>query len=166
MGCSHSSPATPHLTRPRATVYGAPRASDWLAERVGCATKAGIDSRGGSMEAKAKLNQDSGLVVWPFNGSTSEALFGVFDGHGTNGEAISQFCARELEAWLSADVEALHADPLHHLASQIVQLDRHLSLDPVLGKVAENAGTTCTVVYVKGSMAYVAGTRDPAQLCV
>ncbi|KAH8056941.1 hypothetical protein SO694_00055295 [Aureococcus anophagefferens] len=41
---------------------------------------------------RAKVNQDRGCVVQPYGGDRKCALFAVFDGHGSRGEVVAQFC--------------------------------------------------------------------------
>lgn len=43
-----------------------------------------------------KINQDRGCVVYPYNGSKEEALFMVLDGHGEQGDKVSEFVMRQV----------------------------------------------------------------------
>jgi len=43
-----------------------------------------------------KVNQDRGCVVYPFNSSPDEALFLVLDGHGDQGDRVSEFVMTEV----------------------------------------------------------------------
>lgn len=45
-----------------------------------------------------KINQDRGCVVYPFNpnGAVSDALFIVLDGHGEQGDRVSEFVMRQV----------------------------------------------------------------------
>ena len=43
-----------------------------------------------------KINQDRGCVVYPYRSSDEEALFMVLDGHGEQGDRISEFVMRQV----------------------------------------------------------------------
>lgn len=43
-----------------------------------------------------KINQDRGCVVYPFNSSVNAALFLVLDGHGQQGDSVSEFVMRQV----------------------------------------------------------------------
>ena len=43
-----------------------------------------------------KINQDRGCVVYPYRSSEEEALFMVLDGHGEQGDRISEFVMRQV----------------------------------------------------------------------
>ena len=43
-----------------------------------------------------KINQDRGCVVYPYNNSKKEALFIVLDGHGEQGDKVSEFVMRQV----------------------------------------------------------------------
>lgn len=61
--------------------------------RIGTHTRHGLMPGPRGFSA-AKINQDRGVVCWPFNGSYNQALLCVFDGHGSKGERASEFCMR------------------------------------------------------------------------
>jgi hypothetical protein len=44
----------------------------------------------------AKINQDRGCIVYPYNSSKDEALFMVLDGHGVQGDLVSEFVMRQV----------------------------------------------------------------------
>ena len=68
-------------------------------KKIGTSTKHGVmpAPRGGSL---AKINQDRGVICFPFHGSFNEALLCVFDGHGPKGEKASDFCINTLPGLL------------------------------------------------------------------
>jgi len=109
--------------------------------------------------ANAKINQDRGVVCWPFHGSLNEALLCVFDGHGSKGEKASEFCMTQLPQLLEKDHDELVADPVACLSKNIVQLDK-LLLGGELGQTAMSMGTTSNVLYMKGSELWVACSGD------
>lgn len=43
-----------------------------------------------------KINQDRGCVVYPFNRSRAQALFMVMDGHGSDGNLVSEHVMRKV----------------------------------------------------------------------
>ena len=61
--------------------------------RIGTHTRHGL-MPGPRGYNNAKINQDRGVVCWPFNGSYNQALLCVFDGHGSKGEKASEFCMK------------------------------------------------------------------------
>jgi len=126
---------------------------------IGTKTKHGI-APGPRGIVNAKINQDRGVVCWPFHGSLNEALLCVFDGHGPKGERASEFCMTKLPRMLEEDHDALVADPAACLAKQIPALDRALLTDPEIGRMAMNCGTTSNVLYLKGDQMLVASSGD------
>ena len=87
---------------------------------IGMLTRHGIaPTRGAGAPAKAKINQDRGLVCWPFNGSHNQALLCVFDGHGLSGERISEWCAADLPIRLEGDRDELGKDPSRCLTKNV-----------------------------------------------
>jgi hypothetical protein len=87
---------------------------------LGTITRHGIaPARAAGATSKAKINQDRGAMCWPFNGSHNQALMCVFDGHGMQGERISEHCAQELPARLEADREALRTDTTNCLIRNV-----------------------------------------------
>ena len=126
---------------------------------IGTKTKHGI-APGPRGIVNAKINQDRGVVCWPFHGSLNEALLCVFDGHGPKGERASEFCMTKLPRMLEEDHDALVADPAACLAKQIPALDRALLTDPEIGRMAMNCGTTSNVLYLKGDQMWVASSGD------
>lgn len=43
-----------------------------------------------------KINQDRGCVVYPVNGNEAESLLMVLDGHGEQGDRVSEFVMRQV----------------------------------------------------------------------
>ena len=58
---------------------------------IGTLTRHGIAParRGLGITSQAKINQDRGVVCWPFNGTHDQALLCVFDGHGMQGDKVA-----------------------------------------------------------------------------
>jgi len=124
--------------------------------RIGTCTKHGVAPLPGG-KAKAKINQDRGLVSWPFNSSAAEALMCIFDGHGNWGENISEFCMRAMPLLLQSD--ELTTNTSGFLSEAVIKLDE-LIQKSALAEKAETAGTTSTVVYLRGHECWVAATGD------
>ena len=129
---------------------------------IGTCTRHGIAPLPGGRGAKAKINQDRGLVAWPFNGSTNEAVFAIFDGHGRNGERVSEYCTQAIPKLLESDSALLKndAETSNHISKMIIEMDRGLNDDPSLLRCAQTAGTTSTVIYLRGDLCWVACSGD------
>jgi serine/threonine protein phosphatase PrpC len=111
--------------------------------------------------ANAKINQDRGVVCWPFHGSLNEALLCVFDGHGSKGEKASEFCMHHIPAFLENDEGrlSLRSDPIEALRRACVKADESLFASE-LGKTAMTCGTTSTVLYLNGADCWTACAGD------
>ena len=77
-------------------------------------------------EVKGKINQDRGGMQWPFGGRSDCAFFAVTDGHGRNGEKISEHCMRHLPKLLQAS-PFLHSDPGKALKKAFLDVDAQVS---------------------------------------
>jgi protein phosphatase 2C family protein 2/3 len=126
--------------------------------RIGTHTKHGMQPGPRGIGA-AKINQDRGIVCWPFCGSLNEALLCVFDGHGPKGEKASEFCMKTLPELLEKDHEMLSKDPAGCLSKNIIKLDEML-LGGELGAMAMSCGTTSNVLYMRGEDLWVACSGD------
>lgn len=107
----------------------------------------------------AKINQDRGVVYWPYNQSFNEALLCVFDGHGSKGEKVSECCIEVLPERLEADADALRNDPATVLSETVIQFDKEL-LQGTLGPQAHTCGTTSIIVYLNGQDCWTACSGD------
>ena len=86
--------------------------------KIGSLSRHGIAPvRGGA--AKAKINQDRGMVCWPFNGTHDQCLLAVFDGHGLSGEKISDWCTHQIPRRLEADRDNLLKDPVDTISRAV-----------------------------------------------
>ena len=133
---------------------------------IGTCTKHGTAPVRGSRTGQAKINQDRGVVCWPYNGSTGQALFAIFDGHGKQGEKVSEFCMTTIPKLLESQPSLASADAVPAaLHTTIVECDRQLMEGDLQG-VARTAGTTSTVCYLRGNEIWVACSGDSrAVLC-
>lgn len=93
--------------------------------RIGTHTRHGVMPGPRGIVA-AKINQDRGVVCWPFNGSFDEALICVFDGHGSKGERVADDCMLTIPSKLEDGREALRTDPASHLMHTVVEYDQQL----------------------------------------
>ena len=93
--------------------------------QVGTHTRHGIMPGPRGFSA-AKINQDRGVVFWPFNGSCGQVLLCIFDGHGSKGEIVSEFCMKTVPELLEAEPDELQADPPGFLTKSIIKCDELL----------------------------------------
>jgi len=126
--------------------------------RIGTHTRHGLMPGPRGFSA-AKINQDRGVVCWPFNGSYNQALLCVFDGHGSKGERASEFCMKTVPELLEQDSVALKKDPVDTMRRANVKTDELLFASE-LGKTAMTCGTTSTVLYMSGSDCWTACAGD------
>ena len=127
-------------------------------EHIGTATLHGVMP--GPKGTKAKINQDRGVICWPFCGSYNEALLCVFDGHGSRGEKASEFCMKQLPELLEAEHEALLAEPSECLVRCFLKLDELLRTDSPHKRFMDISGTTGNVLYMRGTDIWVASVGD------
>jgi len=126
--------------------------------RIGTHTRHGLMPGPRGFSA-AKINQDRGVVCWPFNGSYNQALLCVFDGHGSKGEKASEFCMKSIPDLLEQDSAALQADPAECLTRNVILMDEML-LNGEMGRMAMTCGTTSTIVYMRADECWVACSGD------
>jgi len=127
--------------------------------RIGTHTRHGLMPGPRGFSA-AKINQDRGVVCWPFNGSYNQALLCIFDGHGSKGERASEFCMKTVPELLELEGPKLRADPPAALTKCVCKTDELLLGDHELGRLAMTCGTTSTVVYFHGTDCYTACSGD------
>ncbi len=103
-----------------------------------------------------KINQDRGCVVHPFLQKLTEALFLVLDGHGEQGDKISEFVLRQL-------VVSLEKSPLLESSPSEALKDAFVMTNLALMTTTINymtSGTTCVCCYLRGRTLYVANCGD------
>jgi len=127
--------------------------------RIGTHTRHGLMPGPRGFSA-AKINQDRGVVCWPFNGSYNQALLCVFDGHGSKGERASEFCMKTIPELLEAETSTLRQDPTSVLSRVVIKTDELLLGSPDLGRLAMTCGTTSTVCYFQGTDIWTACSGD------
>ncbi len=108
----------------------------------------------------AKINQDRGVCVYPFAGHEQMALFAVFDGHGEQGDKVSEFCMYELPKALEAhpSLDNGNGDITRAFKDTFLGVDERLGRRPDIE--AFYSGTTAVVGLVKGSRIWVANAGD------
>jgi len=126
--------------------------------RIGTHTRHGV-MPGPRGSANAKINQDRGVLCWPFHGTLNEALLCVFDGHGPKGEKASEFCMTTLPEMLEADHAALAKDPVECLSRNIIKMDE-MFLTGEHKNIAMSCGTTSNVLFMSGAEMWVACSGD------
>ena len=126
--------------------------------RIGVFTKHGLRP-GPRGTGVAKINQDRGVVCWPFNDSFNEALLCIFDGHGRRGEEVSEYAMITVPELLEGDHKSLEKDATKCLEDNIIKTDKMLFASP-LGPTARNCGSTSTVVYLRADQCWCACSGD------
>ncbi len=103
-----------------------------------------------------KINQDRGCVVYPFKKHEKEAIFLVLDGHGEQGDKISEFVMRQLV--VSLEKQPNLEDRTHDaLKETFTKTNMALMVTPINYMTS---GTTCVCVYVRGNTMFVANCGD------
>lgn len=108
----------------------------------------------------AKINQDRGVCVYPFAGHERMALFCVFDGHGEQGDKVSEFCMYELPRTLEAHPCLLEGEGDVTKAFKETFLGVDEKLARKAGIDAFYSGTTAVVCLVKEGRLWVANAGD------
>ena len=105
-----------------------------------------------------KHNQDSFVCIDAFDDRQAQWLFGVFDGHGSNGHDVSQWVRDAMAADLLANA-SLRSNPSAALFECHANMQKRLT--GALGsKKCSLSGTTSTVVIVRGEKMICASVGD------
>jgi len=96
--------------------------------------------------AIVKANQDRGSVDFPFNGNPEAALFCCLDGHGREGDKVSQYVVEMLNQYLERDNERLDSDPVTSMKEAFETTDRKLLNSDVN---SQSSGTSVVAAYLK-----------------
>lgn len=105
---------------------------------------------------KDKINQDRGCVVYPYRQSQKEALFVVLDGHGEQGDKVSDFTMKQVVVSLEKHQD-LDSDPIEALKDTFTRTNMALMVTNINYMTS---GTTCVCVYVREKKLYVANCGD------
>lgn len=103
-----------------------------------------------------KINQDRGCVVYPYNSSMETALFMALDGHGEQGDAVSEFVMKQIVVSLEKHPGLLD-DPVLALTETFVKTNIALMATNISYMTS---GCTCVCAYVVGEKLYVANCGD------
>lgn len=109
-------------------------------------------------DAVVKINQDRGSVDYPFIDSYSAALFCVMDGHGQQGDKVSEFCIQDLHEHLHDNQSEVLADPIHAFSKAYDTVDARLASNPSVN--SRNSGTSAVAVYVNGNTLITTNAGD------
>jgi len=121
-----------------------------------------LSQRGYYPEDLYKANQDAFKVVPKFNGNKNEIFFGVFDGHGVDGDSCSYFVRDNIEAELKKQIAKYPEDFEKAYKESFVQVNLNMHAqdfdDSMSGTTAIGAffhGTEFTVANIGDSRAVV-----------
>ncbi len=103
-----------------------------------------------------KDNQDRGCVVHPFKKHEQQALFLVLDGHGAQGDAVSEFCMRQIVVSLENN-SLIENDPEEALKDSFIKTNAALMVTPI---DFMTSGTTCVAVYMNQTQCWIAHVGD------
>ena len=157
---SYQSKELPEDEVRRSDVIAERLSAQFDADRIGTFTLHGVMPGPKGTTSKAKINQDRGVVCWPFCGSYNMALLAVFDGHGSRGEKASEFCMKRLPEVLEEEYDALLDDPAACLKRAFVAIDEELRLESDHKAHMFGSGTTATVAFMRGTAMWVAWVGD------
>ena len=103
-----------------------------------------------------KTNQDRGCVVYPFNTGHKDALFMVLDGHGEQGDRVSEFAMRSIVNQLEMNINMqLNVDEA--MSNAFIHANTSLMTTPIKYMTS---GTTCVAMYVRGNEYWIANCGD------
>jgi len=124
--------------------------------RVGTWSNHGIKP-GISGKPSAKINQDRGQITYPFAGDRRMAMFCVYDGHGVNGEQVSEFAMLKMPDLLEAEPERVHSDTSNLLIEAFERTDKELRESSIASAVS---GSTGVVVLLTPTKIWTANVGD------
>jgi serine/threonine protein phosphatase PrpC len=116
----------------------------------------GVEPDPNSDGALDKINQDRGCVVYPFHSSKEEALFVVLDGHGEQGDRVSEFVMRQLVMTLEKN-EKLATDVAEAMKETFIKTNSALVTTPIQYMTS---GCTCVSAYMIGTTLHIANCGD------
>eukprot|EP01041_Mallomonas_annulata_P007805 gene7805-15970_t len=116
----------------------------------------GIEPANNPSGVHDKINQDRGCYVYPFNNAEDEMLFIVLDGHGQEGDRVSEFCMQQIVVTLEAH-PSLAANPGAALIDTFETTNRALTSTKIQ---YYSSGCTCVTVLMRGSTLWVANVGD------
>ena len=109
--------------------------------------------------AQDKINQDCATICHPYCADPNCALFTVFDGHGRNGEVVSnaamEFVVAELERRMLDDQPITAA-----LTGTYEEVNSHLAADEVLAQQAHHSGACGLTILLHCHRMWIANAGD------
>eukprot|EP00164_Ancoracysta_twista_P002506 GFYU01003335.1.p1 GENE.GFYU01003335.1~~GFYU01003335.1.p1 ORF type:complete len:447 (-),score=107.34 GFYU01003335.1:222-1562(-) len=113
--------------------------------------------KGSYGDGSVRDNEDAFIVEKKFAGDPSCVLFGVFDGHGRDGQAASLFVRDTLPKEL-ASRKKLKTSPASSIMKTFDIVEKRLAIHSRIR--IESSGTTATVVFVNGRQLILGNVGD------
>jgi len=127
-------------------------------EKIGLNSNHGIKPSGAFSGSTAKINQDRGLVSYPFCGDPRQMLLAVYDGHGLHGELVSEFASFTYVDLLEADASSLRSDTAACMRSNMVKCDELIRKKRQVPSL--DSGSTAIVAHLHGNIITTACVGD------
>merc|ERR1711988_1607762 len=102
------------------------------------------------------MNQDRGSIDYPFCNDPHQALFCCLDGHGRDGDKVSEYVIHMLHE-LVADDPNIPSEPPAALKSAFVTTDEKLRRSDIN---SHSSGTSAVAIYMNGDKLWIANTGD------
>ena len=118
-------------------------------DKIGLNSNHGIKPSASFSGVTAKINQDRGLVSYPFCNDPRQILLAVYDGHGPHGEKISEFASFTYVELLEAEASALETDTEGCMLRNMVKCDELIRKNRKMP--SHDSGTTAIVARLHGS---------------
>mmetsp|Transcript_20689 Transcript_20689/g.50869 ORF Transcript_20689/g.50869 Transcript_20689/m.50869 type:complete len:374 (-) Transcript_20689:623-1744(-) len=115
-------------------------------DKVGTFSCHGVEPGNRQGESHAKINQDRGGINFPYGPGSKYVLFMVFDGHGANGDKVSQFVVTSVSELLEKKLNEGMPEP-EALTKTFLEVDGKLKKDKAID--AELSGTTAVALLYK-----------------
>ena len=127
-------------------------------DKIGLNSNHGIKPSGGFSGTTAKINQDRGLVSYPFCDDPRQILLAVYDGHGPHGEKISEFASFTYVELLEAEASALETDTEGCMLRNMVKCDELIRKNRKVPSL--DSGSTAIVARLHGNSITTACVGD------
>jgi len=106
--------------------------------------------------AIVKANQDRGSVDHPFRGDPNKALFCCLDGHGRDGDKVSEYVIHMIHD-LTAEDPSFDEDPSMGFKKAFVETDTLLRKSDIN---SHSSGTSAVAMYMVGQKLWIANAGD------
>ena len=127
-------------------------------EKIGLNSNHGIKPSGAFSGSTAKINQDRGLVSYPFCEDPRQMLLAVYDGHGLHGELVSEFASFTYVELLEAEASALQTDTEGCMLRNMVKCDELIRKNRKVPSL--DSGSTAIVARLHGNSITTACVGD------